>query len=64
MGRINRGHPAWADRVPDCVALVDLDEAPEGRILAEVVGAEPEALAVGRALEVVFETGTGDIALS
>lgn len=56
--------PAWADRIPYCLALVDLDEAPEVRLLAEVVGAEPDALAVGRAVEVVFETGDGDIALS
>jgi len=55
--------PAWADRVPYCLALVDLDEAPTVRILAELRDAGPETLAVGLPVEVIFEAGDGDFAL-
>lgn len=55
--------PAWADRVPYCLALVDLDAAPGVLILADVVGAEPQTVAIGQAVEVVFEPGSGDFAL-
>lgn len=45
-------YPQFADRVPYVVGLVDLDEGP--RMLANVVGTEPEELAIGDPMTVAF----------
>ena len=47
------GAPAFADRVPYIAAVVDLAEGP--RVMTHLVDCEPEALAIGMALQVDFE---------
>lgn len=52
-------HPAFADRVPYNVAIVELEEGP--RMISNVVGIEAdEGLAIGTPLRVVFER-EGDV---
>ena len=46
-------HDAWKDRVPYVVALVELDEGPV--FLTNIVGIEPERVAVGQRVIVTFE---------
>ena len=46
-------HRAFADEIPYNVSLVELDEGP--RMISNVVGVAPDAVAVGDRLEVVFE---------
>lgn len=53
--------PAFADRVPYVVALIDLAEGP--RLMSNVVGCAPDAVHCGMAVEVAFEDVTPDIAL-
>lgn len=43
----------WKEAVPYVIAYVELDEGP--RILTNIVGAEPESLAIGQRVSVVFE---------
>lgn len=50
---------AYADDVPYIVALIELDEGPT--MMSNVVGCSPESLAMGAAVEVVFETWSEDI---
>ncbi|HEV7564421.1 MAG TPA: OB-fold domain-containing protein [Microbacteriaceae bacterium] len=52
-------HPAWADRVPYNVALIELDEGP--RMISNVVEAAPEALQVGQRVSSVFEAVTDEV---
>ena len=46
-------HPGMADDVPYAVVLVDLEEGV--RLLSNVVGSDPEAVAVGQAVTVSWE---------
>jgi uncharacterized protein len=46
-------HPAWEDKVPYTVALIELDEGPV--MLSNVVGVDPAKLAVGLPVAVAFE---------
>lgn len=46
-------HPAWKDRIPYNVVLVQLDEGP--RMISNVAPVSSEDFAVGDAVEVVFE---------
>ena len=48
-------HEGFADALPYVVALVELDEQPGLRILANVVEADADDIAVGLPVEVVFE---------
>lgn len=54
-------HPAVADRVPYNVVLVELEEGP--RMVSNLVDAEPEELAAGLPVEVVFEDVGDDLTL-
>ena len=54
-------HPAFADKVPYNVAVVELEEGP--RITTNIVGCEHDALRAGMPLEVVFETVADGVAL-
>lgn len=45
--------PAFRDRVPYVVALIDLDEGP--RMMTNLVGDDALAVAIGDAVEVLFE---------
>jgi len=46
-------HPAWKDRIPYNVVLVQLDEGP--RMISNIAPVSSEDFAVGDAVEVVFE---------
>jgi uncharacterized protein len=52
--------PAFASRVPYVVALIELDEGP--RMMANVVGDDALAVAIGDPVKVIFED-RGDGAL-
>ena len=49
-------HPAAVDRVPYVVAEVELEEQPGLRMIAGLVGIEPDAVAMDLAVRVEFET--------
>lgn len=49
------GHPFFRQRVPYVVAFVDLEEG--FRMLAEIVGAEPDAVRIGQRVRVEWEDG-------
>ena len=51
--------PPWGERVPYIAAVVDLEEGP--RMMTNVEGIEPEALAIGMPLVVDFRVETDDI---
>ena len=53
---------AYVDALPLIVALVELEEAPGVRLLTNIVGTDPGAVAVGMPVEVAFES-LGDGAL-
>lgn len=58
------GHPAWATAAPYVLAIVELDEGP--RLLTNVVGVAPEAVAVGQRVRLLRRTEScpgGDPAL-
>jgi len=55
-------HPALTGRVPYNVALIELPDAGNVRVISNVVQVEPEELAVGLEVEVVFEE-QGDLVL-
>ena len=50
-----------AYEAPYVVALIDLEEGP--RMMSNVVGCEPEAIAIGQAVTVAFEAWNDDITL-
>ena len=47
--------PSFADDVPYVIALVELDDQPGLRLLTNLVHVEPERVAVGDRVRVVFE---------
>lgn len=49
-------HQPWAPgmAVPFALAVVDVDGAPGVRVTAEVVGADPESVAIGQRMKVGF----------
>ncbi|WP_349605622.1 MULTISPECIES: Zn-ribbon domain-containing OB-fold protein [Cupriavidus] len=54
-------HPAFASHVPYAIGMIELDEGV--RMLAGIVDADPDCLAVGAPVEVCFERISDDIAL-
>ncbi|MEX2445759.1 MAG: Zn-ribbon domain-containing OB-fold protein [Dehalococcoidia bacterium] len=56
------GNPAWSEDVPFIVALVNLEEGP--RLTTNIVGIEPDQLAYGMPLEIVFDDVTAEITLA
>lgn len=52
-----RYHPAWADRVPYNVAIVQLDEGP--RLISNVLPLSTADVAVGQRVRVVFDDESG-----
>lgn len=46
-------HPAYQDKIPYNVSLVDLEEGP--RLVTNVIGIPPEEVKVGMPVEVVYE---------
>jgi uncharacterized protein len=47
--------PAFKDKVPYIIGLVELDDAPGVRFVTGIVGAPPEALAIDMFVEAVIE---------
>lgn len=54
-------HPAFADKVPYNVSLVQLDEGPI--MVSNVVGPAPADVAVGDRLEIVFDRVADDVTI-
>jgi uncharacterized OB-fold protein len=54
-------HPAFADRVPYVIAIVELDEGP--RMTTNVVGCAPDDVKIGMRVRATFEDMDDDIAL-
>lgn len=50
-------HPAWQDEVPYAIATIELDEGV--RMVCDLLGTPPEAVAIGKRVEVAFETLPG-----
>ena len=46
-------HPAYQDKIPYNVSLIDLEEGP--RLVSNVVGCPPEEVRVGMPVEVVYD---------
>lgn len=55
--------PAFRDRVPYAVVLVELEEDPALRLVGNVLGASPEDVRIGAPVEVAFEDVSEEIAL-
>ena len=56
-------HPWFATRLPFVSALVELDEAPNVRLTAEIVDCAPEDVLVGMNVEVAFEDVNDEVTL-
>jgi uncharacterized OB-fold protein len=54
-------HPAFAERVPYVIAIVELDEGP--RVTTNVVDCDPDAVRIGLPVELTFEAPVDGIAL-
>lgn len=54
-------HPIYAGEVPYSVAIVELDEQPGLRMLANIVDCPNDALRIGMAVEVTFEDREGGV---
>ncbi|MDR7551332.1 MAG: Zn-ribbon domain-containing OB-fold protein [Armatimonadota bacterium] len=54
-------HPAFADRVPYVIAIVELEEGP--RMTTNIVGCDPDTVRIGMPVEAVFEDMSEDITL-
>lgn len=52
---VRRGQGEWAAAAPYVIAYVELEEGP--RVLANIVGSEPDAIRIGGLVEAVIETG-------
>lgn len=55
--------PAFQDRVPYAVVLVELEEDPTLRLVGNVLDALPEEVRIGRPVQVAFEELTEEITL-
>jgi uncharacterized protein len=54
-------HPAFAARVPYVIAIVELEEGP--RVTTNIIGCDPDAVAIGMPVEVAFEEAQDGIAI-
>jgi uncharacterized OB-fold protein len=59
----HRGAPGFENAVPFAVALIELDEQPGLRIVANLLGCEPAAVRIGMPVEVVFQDVAPDVTL-
>lgn len=53
--------PAFADRVPHVLALVELEEGP--RVVTNIVGCRPEEVRIGMPVRAAFERHSGEVGL-
>ena len=56
-------HPAVVDSLPYNIVVVELDDAPGIRFVSNVVNCEPEKIAIGMPVEVVWEKASDEITL-
>lgn len=54
-------HPAFADRVPCVIAIVELEEGP--RMTTNIVQCDPESVYIGMPVRATFEEATDEITL-
>ncbi len=54
-------HPAFADRVPYVIAIVELEEGP--RVTTNLVDCDPENVKIGMPVRVIFEDPVDGIAI-
>ena len=54
--------PGFREELPYVLAIVELEEGP--RIMTNIVGAAPDAVRIGLAVEVVFDDVTPDVTLA
>ena len=59
----SKGNPGFEDRLPYAVLIVELAEQKSLRIVGNLVGSEPSALAIGTPMQVVFEKINDDVTL-
>ena len=59
----HRSAPGFENKVPFVVALIELEEQPGLRIIANVQGCAPDELRIGTPVEVVFEDVTSEVTL-
>jgi len=55
--------PPLASEVPYNVVVVEFDDAPGARLVTNVVDAVPDAIRVGRAVEVIWDEPSPDVVL-
>jgi len=56
-------HPFWADRLPYTLVVVELEEQAGLRFLSEIVDVDPDDVAVGMPVEVIWEDVDAEISL-
>ncbi|HVW42604.1 MAG TPA: Zn-ribbon domain-containing OB-fold protein [Amycolatopsis sp.] len=56
-------HPSFADKLPYCIAVVELPEQPGLKLLTNVVDLPPDGVSVGDPVEVTFQDLGDDMAL-
>ncbi len=54
-------HPGFKDELPYVVALIDLDEGV--RIMSNIITDNPDAIAIGQRVEVVFDKVADDLTM-
>ncbi len=52
---VEKGQGRWRDHSPYVLAYVELDEGP--RMMTNIVGVDPDAVAIGAAVQAVFDPG-------
>jgi uncharacterized protein len=57
------GNPGFEDRIPYAVLVVELAEQPGLITIGNLVGAAPDDLAIGKAVEVTFEKVSDEVTL-
>ncbi|MFK0288676.1 Zn-ribbon domain-containing OB-fold protein [Streptomyces sp. NPDC090499] len=56
-------HPSFADRMPLCIAVVELDDQPGLKLLTNIVDLPADGVAVGDPVEVCFRRLSDEITL-
>jgi uncharacterized OB-fold protein len=56
-------HPWFADRLPYVIAVIELVEETELRMMSNVIGCSPEEVMIGADVEVVFREITNELTL-
>ena len=59
----SRGNPGFEERLPYAVLIVELAEQKNLRIVGNLVGSQPDELAIGTPMQVVFEKVNEDVTL-